>query len=88
MPLSDKIYTSLCAFFSVLIVVGNLIYQKFVALPLLPFHTFELSAGAVLYLNLLTHRPHHRVLRQRKSQFLRESGHGHEHSGCLNHHFY
>lgn len=49
MPLSDKIYTSLCAFFSVLIVVGNLIYQKFVALPLLPFHTFELSAGAVLY---------------------------------------
>lgn len=49
MLLSDKIYTALCTFFSVLIVIGNLIYQKFVSLPLLPFHTFELSAGAVLY---------------------------------------
>ena len=49
MLVSDKIYLSLCTFLSVIIVVGNLIYQKFVALPLLPFHTFELSAGAVLY---------------------------------------
>jgi hypothetical protein len=29
--------------------MGNLIYQKFVSLPLLPFHTFELSVGAILY---------------------------------------
>ncbi len=49
MSVSDKIYLSLCTFLSVIIVVGNLIYQKFVALPLLSFHTFELSAGAVLY---------------------------------------
>lgn len=45
----ESIYTSLCVIFSVLIVVGNLIYQKFVSLPLLPFHTFELSVGAILY---------------------------------------
>lgn len=29
--------------------MGNLIYQKFVFLPILPFYTFELSVGAVLY---------------------------------------
>lgn len=45
----EAIYTCLCALFSVLIVMGNLIYQKFVSLPLLPFHTFELSVGAILY---------------------------------------
>lgn len=45
----ESIYTSLCVLFSVLIVVGNLIYQKFISLPLLPFHTFELSVGAILY---------------------------------------
>ncbi len=45
----DKIYIVLCAFFSVLIVVCNLTYQKFVYLPLLPFHTFTLSVGAILY---------------------------------------
>lgn len=45
----EKIYTGLCVIFSVLIVVGNLTYQKFVTLPILPFHTFELSVGAILY---------------------------------------
>src|SRR3990167_8887005 len=45
----EKIYTSLCILFSVLIVMGNLTYQKFVALPILPFHTFELSVGAIIY---------------------------------------
>lgn len=45
----ESIYTSLCVLFSVLVVVGNLIYQKFVSLPFLPFHTFELSVGAILY---------------------------------------
>lgn len=49
MEKDDSIYISLCALFSVLIVVGNLIYQKFVFLPVLPFHTFELSVGAILY---------------------------------------
>lgn len=45
----EKIYTGLCVLFSVLIVVGNLTYQKFVILSILPFHTFEISVGAVLY---------------------------------------
>lgn len=49
MKRDDSIYTSLCVLFSVLIVMGNLIYQKFVSLPLLPFHTFELSVGSILY---------------------------------------
>ncbi|MBS0271694.1 MAG: queuosine precursor transporter [Proteobacteria bacterium] len=49
MTKNDSIYTSLCVLFSVLIVMGNLIYQKFVFLPILPFHTFELSVGAILY---------------------------------------
>lgn len=46
---TDKVYTALCTLFAVLIVMGNLIYQKFVFLPILPFYTFELSVGAILY---------------------------------------
>lgn len=46
---SEKIYTGLCVLFSALIIVGNLTYQKFVILPILPFHTFELSVGAIIY---------------------------------------
>jgi uncharacterized integral membrane protein (TIGR00697 family) len=49
MTREESIYSSLCVLFSVLIVTGNLIYQKFVFLPILPFHAFELSAGAILY---------------------------------------
>lgn len=49
MTRDESIYTSLCVLFSVLIVMGNLIYQKFVSLTLFPFHTFELSIGAILY---------------------------------------
>jgi queuosine precursor transporter len=49
MKTEDKIYSVLCVLFSVLIVVGNLIYQKFVFLPIFTFYSFELSAGAVLY---------------------------------------
>lgn len=49
MKRDESIYTILCVIFCVLIVVGNLIYQKFVSLPILPFHTFELSVGAILY---------------------------------------
>lgn len=45
----QKLYIVLCAFFAVLIVLCNLTYQKFVFLPVLPFHTFELSVGAILY---------------------------------------
>lgn len=47
--ISERIYISLCSLFAVLIVTGNLVYQKFVILPILPFHTFELSIGAILY---------------------------------------
>lgn len=45
---SEKIYTSLCILFISLIILGNLIYQKFIHLQL-PFHQFQLSAGAMLY---------------------------------------
>lgn len=46
---TEKIYTGLCVLFSTLIIISNLTYQKFVALPILPFHTFEISVGAILY---------------------------------------
>ena len=49
MARDDYIYTSLCVLFSVLLVMGNLIYQKFVFLPIFSFHTFELSVGSILY---------------------------------------
>jgi hypothetical protein len=49
MPLKDKIYTALCLLFTLFIVIGNLTYQKFVTLPLLPFYTFELSVGVIFY---------------------------------------
>ncbi len=49
MQIQEKIYIFLCAAFVTLIVTSNLIYQKFVYLPILPFHTFELSVGAILY---------------------------------------
>ncbi|MGI4753238.1 MAG: queuosine precursor transporter [Janthinobacterium lividum] len=45
---SEKIYIGLCIIFSTLIILGNLIYQKFVMLQI-PFYKFELSAGAILY---------------------------------------
>ncbi len=47
--LDEKLYISLCTLFSVLVVMSNLIYQKFVYLPILPFYTFELSVGAIFY---------------------------------------
>ncbi len=46
---SEKIYIGLCALFSIIMVIGNLIYQKFVSLYILPFHTFELSVGVIFY---------------------------------------
>ena len=45
----DQMYVALCAFFSILIVICNLTYKKFVYLNVLPFHVFELSVGAILY---------------------------------------
>ena len=45
----QKIYTGLCVLFCLLIAIGNLTYQKFITLPILPFHTFQLSVGVILY---------------------------------------
>lgn len=45
---TEKIYTGLCILFVSLVLLGNLIYQKFVSLHL-PFYKFELSVGAILY---------------------------------------
>lgn len=45
----EKIYIVLCMLFTLLIVTGNLIYQKFVYLNILQIHIFELSAGAIFY---------------------------------------
>lgn len=49
MTSDEYIYSSLCVLFSVFIITGNLIYQKFVFLSIFPFYTFELSVGAILY---------------------------------------
>jgi len=46
---SERIYIILCILFSVIIVIGNLTYQKFVSLAIFPFHSFELGVGAILY---------------------------------------
>lgn len=45
---AQKIYTALCIIFTSFIILGNVIYQKFVILQI-PFYRFELSAGAILY---------------------------------------
>lgn len=45
---SDKIFTILCVIFAVLIVLGNLIYQKIVFLPVFNWYIFEISAGVIL----------------------------------------
>ncbi|MBV0899728.1 MAG: queuosine precursor transporter [Wolbachia endosymbiont of Fragariocoptes setiger] len=46
MNVDHRIYTILCVLFSTLIVVGNLMYQKFI---LLPIFSLELSVAAILY---------------------------------------
>jgi uncharacterized integral membrane protein (TIGR00697 family) len=46
--IDEAIYCGLCGFFAVILVVGNLIYQKFITIST-PIHTFVLSSGAVLY---------------------------------------
>lgn len=45
----DNVYLILCVMFSVMIVSGNLVYQKFIELPLSSLYTFELSVGAMFY---------------------------------------
>lgn len=47
--IKEKIYIILCIFFTVLIIVGNLIYQKFVYLNIFNFYILELSIGAIFY---------------------------------------
>jgi uncharacterized integral membrane protein (TIGR00697 family) len=47
--IKDKIYIFLCTGFISLIITGNLIYQKFVHLPVFNLYVFELSAGAIFY---------------------------------------
>lgn len=46
---AERLYCFLLVFFSTLIVVGNLTYQKFVSINLFSLHEFNLSVGAVLY---------------------------------------
>jgi uncharacterized integral membrane protein (TIGR00697 family) len=45
----EKIYVSICAFFSIMLVINNLVYQKFVTLKIFPFYFLEVSVGAILY---------------------------------------
>ncbi|RYE05674.1 MAG: VUT family protein [Rickettsiaceae bacterium] len=47
--IKEKIYILLCAMFIALVLVGNMIYQKFVYLPIFGIYTFQISAGAILY---------------------------------------
>lgn len=49
MTKSDQIYTALCILFAVLLITGNLTYQKFVHLNFLYIHTFEISAAVIFY---------------------------------------
>lgn len=49
MDSKEKTYVFLCTIFSVLITTGNLIYQKFVSLPIFSLYSFELSVGAIIY---------------------------------------
>lgn len=45
---ANIIYLTLCCLFSVVIITGNLIFQKFVTIDF-GFHVFEVSAGVVLF---------------------------------------
>lgn len=45
----DSIYVVLCVIFSVFIVLGNLIFQKFVVLNISSLFSFELSVGTILF---------------------------------------
>ena len=49
MQIEDKIYTFLSSLFAIIVIVGNLTYQKFIVISILPFHVFEFSVGILLY---------------------------------------
>ena len=49
MTKQEKIYTLLCVLFSVLIITGNLTYQKFVHLNFFYIKKFEISAAVIFY---------------------------------------
>ena len=44
----EKLYAGLCIILSMLIIVSNLTYRKFVTLDM-QFYKFEISVGAILY---------------------------------------
>ena len=48
MTTNHKIYTGLCVLFTLLVVMSNLVYQKYVYITL-PFYRFEVSAAAIFY---------------------------------------
>ncbi len=49
MNFTEKLYIGLCVLFSVIIVIGNLTYQKIVNFSMWPFGMLELSVGALTY---------------------------------------
>lgn len=48
MKTADKVYVIFCTLFSALVILVNLTYRKYVNLHV-PFHSFELSVGAIIY---------------------------------------
>jgi uncharacterized integral membrane protein (TIGR00697 family) len=48
MSQKDKLYTFLCSFFTLLVVMSNIVYQKFVTISLF-YYKFEISSGAIFY---------------------------------------
>lgn len=49
MLFSEKLFVALCTLFSVLIVICNLTYQKFIHIGSILTHQVEISAGAIFY---------------------------------------
>lgn len=45
----EKIYTGLSVLFTVIVVLGNLLYQKFLSISVFSFYQFDIGAGAILY---------------------------------------
>ncbi|MDX1924407.1 MAG: queuosine precursor transporter [Rickettsiaceae bacterium] len=45
----DKLFPSLCALFCALVLLSNLIYQKFILIKLSFIESFSISSGALLY---------------------------------------
>jgi uncharacterized integral membrane protein (TIGR00697 family) len=45
----EKIYTGLSVLFVLIVVLGNLLYQKFLSISVFSFYQFDIGAGAILY---------------------------------------